>query len=66
MSSRPKSGELVSDLPHALRRMLRKLERRATFTQADREAVLGLPFRKRWIEPHQYIVREARGRPSAA
>lgn len=58
MSSRPTSGEFVSDLPHELCRMVRKLERRAQFTDADRAAVLGLPFRKRRIEPHQYIVRE--------
>jgi CRP-like cAMP-binding protein len=48
----------MSDLPHVLTRMLRKFERRAHLAEAERTALLQLPFRLRTFEPHQYIVRE--------
>lgn len=48
----------MSDLPHTLSRTLRKFERRGPLEDADRAAFLQLPFRKRSVEPHQYIVRE--------
>ena len=48
----------MSDLSDILSRMLRRLERRALLQEADRTALLGLPFRTRTLEPQQYIVRE--------
>ena len=48
----------VSNLDHTLGGMLRKFERRAPLQDADRRALLDLPFRLRAVEPHQYIVRE--------
>lgn len=48
----------MSDLPQTLDRMLRRLERRALLQESDRAALRSLPFRKRTIEPNQYIVRE--------
>lgn len=48
----------MSGLPEALGHMLQKLERRAILGEADKAALLGLPFRTRTFEPHQYIVRE--------
>jgi CRP-like cAMP-binding protein len=38
--------------------MLRKLESWATFTDADREALLALPHTLKAIEPHHYLVRD--------
>jgi CRP-like cAMP-binding protein len=38
--------------------MLRKLERRAPLNDADRSALLSLPYRLQAIEPATYIVRE--------
>jgi CRP-like cAMP-binding protein len=48
----------MSNLPHALARMLGKLERRAKLDDSDRSALLNLPFRTRDLAPQQYIVRE--------
>ncbi|HEX8640904.1 MAG TPA: Crp/Fnr family transcriptional regulator [Allosphingosinicella sp.] len=41
-----------------LQPMLRKLESWATFTDADREALLALPHTLKAIEPHHYLVRD--------
>jgi CRP-like cAMP-binding protein len=38
--------------------MVRKLERRAPLQNADRQALLGLSFRKKIFQPSAYIVRE--------
>ena len=38
--------------------MIRKFERRASLSDADREALLGLPFRMTRAEPGRYLVRE--------
>ena len=48
----------MADLDHTLNQMLRKFERRAYLQDADRRALLNLPFRMRVVEPHQYIARE--------
>ena len=42
----------------SLEPMLRKLEHRANFDDADRAAVLALPHSVKTVEPHHYIVRE--------
>ena len=41
-----------------LRPLVRKLAAHATLSDADREAVLSLPFKSRTMEPHTYIIRE--------
>lgn len=48
----------MSDLPHTLSRTLQKFERRSPLEDSDRAAFLRLPFKRRTIEPHQYLVRE--------
>jgi CRP-like cAMP-binding protein len=48
----------VTNLPDTLRHTLSKLERRAELQDADRSALLQLPFRMRTTDPNQYIVRE--------
>ena len=49
---------MSSEGPSALDPMLRKLQRRAPFDPADREALLALPHDVRTIEPGRYVVRE--------
>lgn len=44
--------------PDVFSPMLRKLERRAPLDDADREAVLSLPYRLQTVEPAIYLVRE--------
>ena len=41
-----------------LKRMVRKLERRASLEDSDREALSSLTFKKRTFDPGGYIVRE--------
>ncbi|HEY0149759.1 MAG TPA: Crp/Fnr family transcriptional regulator [Allosphingosinicella sp.] len=41
-----------------LHRMVSKLAQRATLDEADREALLSLPFRIKTFEPSSYLVRE--------
>lgn len=48
----------MSDLPNVLDRMIRKFERRAELSDADRQALLTLPHRIVRAEPGRYIVRE--------
>ena len=48
----------MTKLDHTLADMISKLEKRAVLQDADRKALLELPFRTRVVEPHQYIVRE--------
>src|SRR6478735_1386739 len=48
----------MTKLDHTLADMISKLEKRAHLQDADRKALLELPFRTRVVEPHQYIVRE--------
>jgi CRP-like cAMP-binding protein len=43
---------------HMLSRMLQKFESRAPLDEADRAALLGLPYRQLTVEPATYIVRE--------
>jgi CRP-like cAMP-binding protein len=38
--------------------MIRKFERRASLSDGDREALIGLPFRMTRAEPGRYLVRE--------
>jgi CRP-like cAMP-binding protein len=45
------------DHPH-LQRMVEKLTGRANLDEADRDALLALPFRTKVFDPHSYIVRE--------
>jgi CRP-like cAMP-binding protein len=54
----PRAESLMSDLPEILFRTWKKLERRAELQEADRAALLRLPFRLRSVGPSQYIVRE--------
>ena len=44
--------------PQILQRMLSKLERRAPLDDADRKALLSLPFKSTVYEPAKYLVRE--------
>lgn len=46
------------ELTHALERMTRKFERRASLDAADRAALLALPFSMRTVEAGRYLVRE--------
>jgi CRP-like cAMP-binding protein len=46
------------DSRQVLHRMLRKFETRAPLDEADREALLNLPYRLQTIEPALYVVRE--------
>jgi CRP-like cAMP-binding protein len=48
----------MSELPTILNQVIRKFERRAHLGNAARTALSGLPYRKRVVEPHQYIARE--------
>lgn len=48
----------MSNFDHTLARMVRKLDQRAKLDDADRKALLELPFKSRVVQPHQYIVRE--------
>jgi CRP-like cAMP-binding protein len=47
---------VTSASPLAL--LLRKLETHATLGEADRQAILTLPFTRNMLEPHAYIIRE--------
>lgn len=49
---------MVPNLPLVLDRMVRKFERRAPLEQADRDALLGLPFKLRTVEAGRYLTRE--------
>ena len=48
----------MPSVPAILEGMIRKFERRASLSDADREALLGLPFRMTRAEPGRYLVRE--------
>ena len=48
----------MPSVPAILDGMIRKFERRASLSDADREALLGLPFRMTRAEPGRYLVRE--------
>jgi CRP-like cAMP-binding protein len=48
----------MPSVPAILEGMIRKFERRASLSDADREALLGLPFRMTRAEPGRYMVRE--------
>lgn len=48
----------MTQLPDVLKYMVRKFERRAALSEADRAVLFNLPFRTRTVEPHQYILRE--------
>jgi CRP-like cAMP-binding protein len=48
----------MPSVPAILEGMIRKFERRASLSDGDREALLGLPFRMTRAEPGRYLVRE--------
>jgi CRP-like cAMP-binding protein len=48
----------MSSLDQTLGLMLRKFARRAPLEEADHQALLGLPYRTKTVEPNQYVVRE--------
>ncbi len=48
----------MPSVPAILEGMIRKFERRASLSDADREALIGLPFRMTRAEPGRYLVRE--------
>ena len=48
----------MPSVPAVLDGMIRKFERRAMLSDADREALIGLPFRVVRSEPGRYLVRE--------
>jgi CRP-like cAMP-binding protein len=48
----------MPSVPAILEGMIRKFERRDSLSDADREALLGLPFRMTRAEPGRYLVRE--------
>ncbi len=48
----------MTDPRHILDQMLRKFETRAPLDEADRRALLGLPYRIQAIEPSVYVLRE--------
>ena len=48
----------MPSVPAILEGMIRKFERRASLSDGDREALIGLPFRMTRAEPGRYLVRE--------
>jgi CRP-like cAMP-binding protein len=48
----------MPSVPAILEGMIRKFERRASLSDGDREALMGLPFRMTRAEPGRYLVRE--------
>lgn len=48
----------MADPQQILSRMIAKFERRAPLTEADRQAMLNLPFRLQTVEPASYLLRE--------
>lgn len=57
MCSRPLSETVVTS-PPPLALLLRKLETHSTLSEADRAAILALPFTRKMLEPQSHIVRE--------
>lgn len=48
----------MADADHPLRSLIRRLDLNHSLLQADREALLALPYKLRWLEPAAYTVRE--------
>lgn len=44
--------------PHSLAPLLDKLSYRANFSEAEKSAILGLPFTLKRLERHQFLIRE--------
>ncbi len=57
MCSRP-LWETIVNSPPPLALLLRKLETHSTLDEADRQAILALPFSRKLLEPQSHIVRE--------
>ena len=57
---------MATALPSILDRMVSKFARRAPLSSADREALLGLPFRLQKMEAGRYIVREGSSATNSA
>jgi CRP-like cAMP-binding protein len=57
---------MSGSLQQVLCAMLQKFELRVPLTQADREALLGLPFTQRTFEPGKFLIREGNSATNSA
>lgn len=48
----------MADADHPLSPLIRRLDRNHSLTREDREALLTLPYKLRWLDPAAYTVRE--------
>jgi CRP-like cAMP-binding protein len=48
----------MADADHPLGLLIRRLEANHTLSREDREAMMALPYKLRWLEPATYLVRE--------
>jgi CRP-like cAMP-binding protein len=48
----------MADADHPLSPLIRRLDRNHSLTHEDRDALLALPYKLRWLDPATYTVRE--------
>ena len=48
----------MADADHPLGPLIRRLDRNHSLTREDRDALLALPYKLRWLDPATYTVRE--------